>query len=196
MQLPHDIATRKRSLRHTALAGRDQHTLTDLQASDRAIFHQLTAHPKLVLSESVFVFISVQQEIDTRRLIQHLHRQGRAVLVPRLHASEMFAVPFGDWSTLCMGPLGIPMPPALEPYAGTIDTVIVPGLRFSLDGHRLGYGGGFYDRWLTAHPTVFRIGVCREDELLSAVPRAQHDQAVDQIVTERRVIHITRQFRT
>jgi 5-formyltetrahydrofolate cyclo-ligase len=77
--------------------------------------------------------------------------------------------------------------PAADRPVAVPAVVVVPGLAFDRAGGRLGHGGGFYDRWLAAHPGVLAVGVCRAAELVDAVPRAAHDVVVGWVVSEDRV---------
>ena len=83
---------------------------------------------------------------------------------------------------------------ALEPRDGAaippeeLDVVIAPGLAFDQTGHRIGYGGGFYDRFLRRAPRALRVGICFEVQLVDAVPAGVRDEIVDAIVTEGRTV--------
>jgi 5-formyltetrahydrofolate cyclo-ligase len=63
----------------------------------------------------------------------------------------------------------------------------VPGLGFTRTGARIGYGAGYYDRWLAAHPRTTRIGVAFECQLVAVLPQEPHDIRMHHVVTERRV---------
>jgi len=70
----------------------------------------------------------------------------------------------------------------------SLDVVVVPGVAFDPDGNRIGYGGGYYDRFLIQVPRAWRIGVCYDLQLIKEVPRADHDVPVDAVVTEAKTI--------
>lgn len=89
---------------------------------------------------------------------------------------------------LVPGYRGIREPARKEP-ASEVDAAIVPGVAFDERGGRLGYGGGFFDRFLESlDPGVPVVGVCFDAQIVEEVPREPHDRAVDLVVTERRVI--------
>ena len=76
----------------------------------------------------------------------------------------------------------------VKPTDSTV--VLVPGACFSENGYRIGYGGGYYDRYLHTHPKGMTIGVCYDFQLREEVPVEDHDQPVDMIVTEKRIIDL------
>ncbi len=98
----------------------------------------------------------------------------------------MVAVEIGDDSEFSVGSFGIrePLGPTADP--SEIDVVLVPGLAFSAEGHRLGQGGGFYDKFLPLlRPQCLTIGVCFHEQVVPHVPGEEHDLAVDCVVTDR-----------
>jgi 5-formyltetrahydrofolate cyclo-ligase len=138
---------------------------------------------------AVFCYLSTTGEVDTRPVIDALLAAGVTVLVPSLvDRTTMVATEFPGWSALVTGALGIPSPPGAVAHGGTIDAVLVPGLAFSIAGGRLGYGAGYYDRWLAGHPAALRIGLCFESQLLADLPLADHDEPLDYLITERRLL--------
>lgn len=140
----------------------------------------------------VFAYLATPGEAATTATIDALLATGHAVSVPAIvDRTSMVATRFPGWSALVPGRLGILSPPSAEPSTGPLDCVLVPGLAFSLTGGRLGYGAGYYDRWLAAHPAAVRIGLCFEYQIDPAVPLEPHDEMLDYLVTERRIIVCT-----
>lgn len=99
----------------------------------------------------------------------------------------MAPVRFHGWDALCVGPFDVPTPIAADAFEDTIDAAVVPGLGFSPRGDRLGYGAGYYDRWLAAHPETRRVAIaydCQVDgEDFETEP---HDVIMDCLITESR----------
>jgi 5-formyltetrahydrofolate cyclo-ligase len=96
-----------------------------------------------------------------------------------------------------LGPLGALEPPAGAPEVArdAIECVLVPGIAFSPDGHRLGRGGGYYDATLAAMPRAARVGVAFDLQLVAALPAEAHDARLDALVTEARVLLFRRESR-
>ncbi len=142
-----------------------------------------------------FVYISHGAEVHTHGLIDHLVKQSKKVLVPRLEAGQMWACQFPGWENLERGQLGILSPAADAPvHRGPVDVTVVPGVAFNERGDRLGYGKGYYDRWLAEHAETCRLALAYECQLVPAIPSEVHDLPVHIIVTEQRVIPIHRSF--
>jgi 5-formyltetrahydrofolate cyclo-ligase len=135
--------------------------------------------------QSVFVYISIGNEVPTHALIDQLLTKGIMVSVPRLIDRQiMIAVEFPSWQNLRPGALGILAPQSSSPSPGPIDTAIVPGLGFSVTGKRIGHGAGYYDRWLAGHPDTRRIGIAYEQQILPQIPTDDHDVEMDVLVTQ------------
>lgn len=137
---------------------------------------------------SVFIYVSLPDEVRTRTLIDTFVARGATVAVPRIVAEgEMRAVRFPGWEEMLAGPLGIPAPRSELACNAPIECAIVPGLGFTRSGARIGYGAGYYDRWLTAHPHTMRIGVAFECQIVAALPQEPHDMLMHRVITEKRV---------
>ena len=148
-------------------------------------------------AHTVMVYVSFRSEVETAGLIDELRRTHR-VAAPRVaDAGRMDAMLLSD-QPLMRSRLGIMEPPAtaavVEPAA--IDAVLVPGLAFDAHGYRLGYGGGYYDRFLARCARALRIGLAFEAQMVESVRPHARDQPLDHVVTERRTIDAgsTRRF--
>jgi 5-formyltetrahydrofolate cyclo-ligase len=129
-------------------------------------------------------------EVDTWPLIEQLGARGVAVFAPRVAGpGRLEWAPVRSRADTVAGAFGIPEPvrkfEAVVPPADAL--VVTPGLAFSPDGYRVGYGGGFYDRFLANHDGA-AIGLAYDFQVLSHMPRAPYDMPVAQIVTPTRVI--------
>ncbi|MDR3209571.1 MAG: 5-formyltetrahydrofolate cyclo-ligase [Oscillospiraceae bacterium] len=156
--------------------------------SDAGIFRRLIALPEFEAARVIFAYVSVGREPDTRRLIDYALERGKTVAVPEsLPRGVMSARRLTSLGALVPGRYGIPAPPegAEEIPPGALELVIVPAMTFDVDGYRLGYGGGYYDRYLP-RTDAFTAGLARETLLLAAVPREAHDARVSALVTEAR----------
>ncbi len=149
---------------------------------------QLMDVPELAVARVVAAFFGIRDEIDTAPLIEALLAGGRIVVLPRMTGRDQ-PLAFHAWrpgEPLEEASMGVLQPPAASP-ALFPDLVVAPLLGFDLRGHRLGYGGGFYDRTLRAlrrdRPTP-AIGFAFELQRLDAVPSGEHDERLDRIATE------------
>lgn len=156
-------------------------TPQQIERASAALAAQFFAHPLYRRADAVYAYLSYNQEVRTEAIIRRAQEDGKRVAVPKVFGEEMRFLWLGESSVLADGYHGIP-----EPVSGAVADdptalVLMPGLAFDPQGHRLGYGGGFYDRFLDAepHPT---IALCYDFQLLPAVCVETHDKAVDAVL--------------
>ncbi len=162
-------------------------------SEDATIYEKLLSVPEWERAEIIFVYVGVGTEIRTDALIEKLILDGKRVCVPLCkEKGEMDAVYIPSLDFLKPGRYGIPEPQNCTEKAlpEELDIIIVPGVAFGLDGTRLGRGAGYYDRFLSRAENAKKIALCRETTLEKTVPTEPHDEKVDIIVSERRIIKI------
>lgn len=135
--------------------------------------------------ESFFVYHSVKSEADTLRIIERLLASDKRVYLPRIQAGEMLAVPYSKERELLFG---IPQPKSGEDCAAEI--ILTPLLAFDKEGYRLGYGGGYYDKYFSTHSGL-RVGLAYEGQAVKLLPRGKFDMPLHAIVTEAGVRYFT-----
>ena len=159
-----------------------------LVRSDAALFEKFLALPQVEKAKTVFAFWGIPgKEPDTAQLIRELLRRGKTVGLPRMlpeHGMEFRR--YDPDRPLVQARFGIREPgedcPLVPKDWGEV--ILVPGAAFDREGCRLGFGGGYYDRWLPGFPG-FRVGLCREAALQDRLPREPHDCRVDRVLTEK-----------
>ena len=137
--------------------------------------------------KSVFCYLSYSSEASTDLLIEKLLALGCKVYCPRVEGSEMAVVEYGDDFTL--SPMRIREPVGIA-YDGEVDVAITPLLAVDEKGNRLGYGGGYYDRYFAAHPQTKRVAYGYDFQIVDEVPHEETDKTMDCIVTDKRVTWI------
>lgn len=161
---------------------------------DHIICSRLLADEKIRTARTVLLYASFGSEIDTWELAERLLEIGKVIAFPRCYLSgimEFHCV--SDIKALKNekpGKYGISEPDRSLPAPEiSDDTVcIIPGLAFTEKGGRLGYGGGYYDRFLSVYPFIPRIAVAYEDMITDSLPLHEHDKTVNIIVTEERTV--------
>ena len=133
-----------------------------------------------------FIYLSYSSEAPTDKLIEICEEKGVEVYCPRVENGRLVAVKHGEDMTLSAWGIREPTGAA---FAGELDFALVPLLAADEKGNRLGYGGGYYDRYLREKPQIKRIGYGFDFQLLSGVPHTQTDEKLDVIVTDKRVIY-------
>lgn len=162
-----------------------------MRESDYAMFKALLALPEVAAAKTVSLFWGVTGlEPDTSQLAPHLLRLGKTVCLPRIISDYGLEIrQYTPDSPMSRAAFGI-MEPTIDcplVHKSQIDLVIVPALCYDRKGYRLGYGGGYFDRWLADYTGV-TVGMCREDVLQDAVPAEAHDRPVQIIVTENEIL--------
>jgi 5-formyltetrahydrofolate cyclo-ligase len=153
-----------------------------LQRAGDAVAARILALPELAWP--ALCYLSVRREVPTRGLVAELARKG-VVAVPRVVGPEQMEARLLV-EPLVSGVLGIPTSDG--PVVHGVRVAICPGLAFDRLGARLGYGGGYYDRWLAAHPGVLAIGVCHDDALMDEIRTDPHDRRMALVVTPGEVV--------
>ena len=137
-------------------------------------------------AKMIGLYYSIGSEIPTRDIIQEVLSTGRKVCLPRVLRQELEFREISDFSSLEMGSFDIMEPKERCPLVDSLDVILVPSVGISLTGSRLGYGQGFYDRFLGKNSTV-TISPVLEKQLIRNIPQSESDQAIDWIVTEDRI---------
>ena len=172
------------------LAQRAGQPEADKLSADRLIAARVLQSEAYRRAACIFTYVATPQEIDTRALIRQALADGKTVCVPLCGAAGcMTARRIRSLDELRPGLHGIPEPDgaAEEIAPRAIDLILVPALACDRAGFRLGYGGGYYDRFL-ARSAAPGMALCAEARLVGRVPREEHDQRCRWIITERRVL--------
>lgn len=135
----------------------------------------------------IYAYVSYNQEVSTFEFMEQVLKDGKTLLVPRVYGEIMRYHEISDFAELKPGAYGI-----LEPDNNRIDAVgqgfmLLPGLAFDKMGHRIGYGGGFYDKYLKDHPGHYKTALAYEFQLLEEIPWEEHDIPVDCVITEKNI---------
>ncbi len=137
-------------------------------------------------AESFLFYYSINREPDITPLAKKLLKAGKRVAFPKVSGKEILPIEVSSLRELSPGRFGIPEPPLdFRRVLNQVDVVFVPGLAFDVYGFRVGYGGGFYDRFLKSFRTKARVGVCFSFQLFDRVPHDPFDVPVDYITTEK-----------
>lgn len=134
-------------------------------------------------AKTVYGYLPYNQEVRTWELLQQAMRDGKRVAVPKVYDQEMRFIYITDFSQIDTGYCGIPEPIADGPVAEDRDAlVLMPGLAFDNEGHRIGYGGGFYDRFLSAEPDHPTVALCYDFQVVEDLPVEAFDIPVDVVI--------------
>ncbi len=173
----------KGKLRRDMLARRDSMEARELSALNRALWTQMESCPALWDGRTIYTYISYRQEADTRALIRRLWEMGLPVAAPRVDGRQMAFYRIRSQADIIPGYKGIPEPsegcPLAEDEHGL---VVVPGAAFDVRGYRIGYGGGYYDRFLKGHPSLGTMGLAYDFQMVDQVPAQDFDHPVESVL--------------
>lgn len=134
-------------------------------------------------AKTIYGYLPYNQEVRTVPMLEQALKDGKKVAVPKVYGDEMKFLYLDDLSKVSKGYAGIPEPIADEPVADDETAlVLMPGLAFDPAGHRIGYGGGFYDKFLAAEPNHPTLALCYEFQMLPELHTEEHDIPVDTVL--------------
>ena len=148
-----------------AIAEQQRRLLTPEQAAEDSarIVAQIEQMAAFRDAHTVLLYYPIHNEVDLRPLLDKYKGQ-KTFLFPVTHRRSMEARPYAGEDMMRKGHFGIPEPQT-PTYEGSIDIILVPGVVFDHHGHRIGRGGGFYDKFLSKHRFAKKIGVCYSFQL-------------------------------
>ena len=187
------VATEKQRLREERLAARETLSEQERCALDGCITQKLLATPEYAEAATVLTYVSVSSEVSTRMFIEGALRDGKTVAVPRClpgHRLEFVAISSLD--QLAPAPFNL-LEPAKDLSALTEDQMnnsicIVPALLVDTKGYRLGYGAGFYDRFLSTYSGKKICLAYQQNLSKTMLPHTEFDVPVDMVITESDVL--------
>jgi 5-formyltetrahydrofolate cyclo-ligase len=188
----------RQHLRRRILAARDGLPVAARREKSRAVLDNFLRLPGMQEWSTLFIYVHFRSEVETVELIKECLGCGMRVAVPLVDASARRMLPLlirDPAKDLAPGYYDIPEPDparALPVEPKEIDAAVIPGSVFDIHGGRLGYGGGYYDRFLANDaPQAKRIGFAFEMQVVDKVPLESHDQLLDILITEKRIVNIT-----
>ncbi|HTB34971.1 MAG TPA: 5-formyltetrahydrofolate cyclo-ligase [bacterium] len=181
----------RNAIRRQVLQRRDALQPAQRQAKSDAIWKRLVEFPAFQQARSAFFYVTHGSEVDTTLMRRMARELGMRVAAPRSKPGD-YSMAF-HWleseDGLVPGAYGILQPEPSAPVAELAPDVVVlvPGLAFDARGNRIGFGGGYYDRWLAGPGRgAVTVGLAFEEQLLDGVDALPHDRPVDGLVTDQR----------
>lgn len=179
---------KKKTLRNKILKVRDSLNIKEKEIMDNRILNQLINYELYINAKSIFIYLSFGTEIDTNKIINKALEDKKEVYIPKIYKEDksMKAIKLNSFKDLKKNSMGI-----LEPIDDSnfiekekIDLIIVPGVVFDFKGNRIGYGGGYYDRYLEPIKDVRNKVVLAYDlQIIDSIESEPHDITFDYIIT-------------
>lgn len=174
--------TSKKALRQMIRLRKQEHSA----AESSALLAALQSECHFANARTLLLYSALPDEVQINPLFDGLIAQGKTILLPRVVSdTDMELRLYTGADSLQPGAFGImePTGPLYTDYAA-IDVAVIPGMAFDADGHRLGRGKGYYDRFLPLIPRAYKIGLCFPWQLVDEVPSDAHDIMMDGVISQ------------
>lgn len=175
---------KKQDIRKEVLKKRSEMSQKEWEEKSRKIAEKVIAHPFFLECEELYCYVDYRGEVSTRLLIEQAWTSGKKVAVPKVTGSEMNFFYIHSWNDLEKGYCGILEPRTAQLATGHHVLVVMPGAVFDLNRNRIGYGKGFYDRFLARYPIYKRIAVAFQLQIAEQIPNDDFDIRPELIFTE------------
>lgn len=173
----------KKALRAAVREKKRALTAAQVEAASARLADLLFAHPAYQNAKSLYGYLSYNQEVRTAAILRQAQKDGKRVAVPKVFGDTMKFLWLDDLSAVAPGAYNIPEPIADEPEADDETALILmPGLAFDPEGHRCGYGGGFYDKYLAAHPAHVTLALCYDFQMFAHLDVDEYDIPVQYVI--------------
>ena len=177
----------KESLRNRLLETRDNTSFDLLKIASEHIQKRLRKIHAFKNAQKIGAYYPIGSEIFTQDIIQELISQGKEVFLPKVTGETMEFRKIIDFSSLEHGIFDIMEPKESCPMNNNLDIILVPTVGIDHSGVRLGYGYGFYDKFLAENKAI-TISLTLEKQIIKKIPKSDHDISIDWIVTEDQTI--------
>lgn len=174
----------KREIRTRILQKRRQMSSDEWDRKSTKIFRKLISSPLFLEANEIYCYVDYRLEVGTRQIIKKAWELQKKVAVPKVHGDEMEFYYIDCFAQLQKGYAGILEPVTNRKAEGTSVLVILPGSAFDRSRNRIGYGGGFYDRYLRKHENYQTIALAFNFQILDTVPTDPYDIRPNEIMTE------------
>lgn len=173
----------KKELRARIKEAKKAMTDAQIQQLSMDLCRQFLETEEYSRAQTIYGYLPYNQEVRTWHLLEQALKDGKKVAVPKVYGDEMRFIYLDDLNAVSKGYAGIPEPVADGPVADDPTAlVLMPGLAFDNAGHRIGYGGGFYDRFLESEPNHPTVALCYHFQLLEHLDTEEHDIPVDRVL--------------
>ena len=174
----------KKQMRKEMLLHRKNMSDTEVAKKSAQIIEQIMKDADFAKATTIMAYMPVNQEVDVRPLIEYALSKGKRVVLPVTKGLEMYPVRLKSMNELIPGEYGIPIPSSNERIpVNEIEYIIVPGVAYDETGGRIGYGGGYYDRFLP-WTSAITCGVCYEFQIVARIESDETDVKVHKVVSE------------
>lgn len=158
-------------------------TEEEIVVAGQKLAQKLYATEQYRQASTIYGYLPYNQEVRTVPMLEQALADGKKVAVPKVYGDEMKFIYMTDLSAVEKSDMGIPEPVEDGPVGDDpAALVLMPGLAFTTRGDRMGYGGGYYDKFLAAEPNHPTVALCYEFQMVESLPTQDHDIPVDVVI--------------
>lgn len=157
--------------------------ILDKDIKSKLIFNKIVNTIEYRQCKTIALYKSLDSEVNTDELIDYSLSVGKIVLLPKVINNDLVFYKITKETILIKSAFGVYEPIEENNYNGNIDLIIVPGVCFDKNNNRLGFGKGYYDRYLSNN-SIKKIGICFKEQLLDNIPTDINDMKMDLIITD------------
>ena len=173
----------KQELRSAIRARKRAMTMEEIETRSDALCQKFLESDAYRRASTLYGYLPYNQEVRTWPILERAIADGKRVAVPKVYGDEMKFIYLEDLTQVEKGYSGIPEPIADGPVAqDKTALVLMPSLAFDPQGHRIGYGGGFYDKFLSREPEHPTLALCYEFQMVEKLETEQFDIPVDEVI--------------
>ena len=174
----------KKDIRRRVLELRNKIKDKEWEEKSHAIYSKVITHPFFLNTKTLYCYIDYKQEVGTKAIIEKAWELGKEVAVPKIVGDEMKFFYIKQFSDLTDGYKGILEPTTLQCANTEEGLVIMPGVVFDETKNRIGYGKGFYDRFLNSHRKLRTIAISFACQVVEKIPADEYDIRPQVLITE------------
>ena len=174
----------KKEIRHKIIRLRKEMDPLVWQDATNAITETIIRHPRFLEETDIYCYVNYNGEVGTEQIMEEAWKLGKHVWLPKVEGKEMEFYLAESREELQPGAYGILEPSDGHRADGAEGLMIMPGVAFDESGHRIGYGGGFYDKYLEKHPGLYAVAVAFELQMCPEIPYEEYDIRPQKVVTE------------
>ncbi len=173
----------KKALRARIRAQKRAMSSEEIEQASARLAQLFFATEQYKAAKTLYGYLPYNQEVRTVPVLEQALRDGKRVAVPKVYGDTMRFIYLTDLNAVAKSDMGIPEPVADEPVADDPTAlVLMPGVAFDPAGHRIGYGGGYYDKFLAAEPNHPTVALCYDFQVLPRLDTEEFDIPVDLVL--------------
>lgn len=177
----------KKDIRKSVLEKRNLITDKEWEEKSRHICEKVVTHPFFLEANAIYCYVDYRREVGTRAIIEQAWKSGKKIAVPKVNGDTMDFYYIESFDGLQEGFRGIPEPLPKHLACDENVLVIMPGAAFDRKCNRIGYGKGYYDKYLSTHPHYRTLAIAFELQMIDAIPADAYDICPNIIITEEKI---------